>query len=267
MTGKKTLTTLTAVALLALALTGCSSDNDTTSPLTTVDTAPPAVPAQIEGYVHDSSVLVEWAPNMTDADLAGYKVYRMAGDRAVSMTSDPVATNSYMDERAPEGSVEYRVTALDVSGNESASQVGVSVNLGLGGPHPALPLETGDSAVRQRTGEPVARGERLARVENRRDFGNDGQSEIASAKNRRRRAQRPSDLQSEHLAVAFARAHEPRIQSLTSVQKSDSPTSSSIITDSAAARSSLAPVSRRRPQMSSAIVSLVASSVRASAKS
>lgn len=119
MTGKKTLNTLFAVALLALALTGCSSDNDTTAPNTYVDEAPPAVPAAIEGYVHDHSVQVVWAANVTDADLAGYKVYRMAGDRAVSLTPDPVATNSYMDPRAPEGTNEYRVTAVDLSGNES----------------------------------------------------------------------------------------------------------------------------------------------------
>jgi len=129
--------TLIAIAVLAMALAGCSSDNDTTAPRVVPDTAPPAVPAAIEGYVHDSTVLVQWSPNVTDADLAGYKVYRMAGDRAVALTAEPVAANSYTDAHAPEGQQEYRVTAVDVSGNESAYQ-SVTVTV-VGGPDPYHP--------------------------------------------------------------------------------------------------------------------------------
>jgi len=133
----KTLT-LIAIAVLAMGLTGCSSDNDTTAPLVQVpDTAPPAVPTLVDGHARDSVVQLTWAPNTTDADLVGYKVYRMAGDRAVSLTPAPVSGTSYQDPAAPAGAVEYRVTSVDTSGNESSYQ-SVQVNV-VGGPNPYHP--------------------------------------------------------------------------------------------------------------------------------
>ena len=130
--------TLIAIAVLAMALTGCSSDNDTTSPIVQVpDTAPPAVPTLVDGHARDAAVQITWAANTTDADLDGYKVYRMAGDRAVSLTPSPVAATSYQDDEAPAGAVEYRVTSVDTSGNESSYE-SVWVNV-VGGPNPYHP--------------------------------------------------------------------------------------------------------------------------------
>ena len=140
MTGITTTKTLFAVALLALALSGCSSDNNTTAPNVEVDRAPPAMPNYVEGHAHDSSVMVQWDANTTDADLDGYKVYRVSGDRAVPLTADPVQTNSYLDANAPAGSNTYRVTSVDVSGNESAYQsVTVHVNGDVNPYHPDQP--------------------------------------------------------------------------------------------------------------------------------
>ena len=143
----------------------------------------------------------------------------------------------------------------------------LGVDLGLSGANSALPFEARNPTMCQRTGEPIPRGERFPGVENRWNLSDDGQAEIAPAQDLGRGAQRSPDLEGKHFAVASAFGHEGRMQSLTSVQKSDSPTTSTIITASAAARSARAPSSRRRAQMSSAIVSRVASSWRASAKS
>jgi hypothetical protein len=72
-----------------------------------------------------------------------------------------------------------------MSGLERAHSLGVSVDLGLRRTNSALPLEPGDATMRERAGEPVSRGERLARVENRRDLGNDRQAKAAPPNDRR----------------------------------------------------------------------------------
>jgi len=143
----------------------------------------------------------------------------------------------------------------------------IGSDLGLSGANTALAFDARDSSMRERAGEPIVCGKRLPGVEDWRNLGDDRQAEIAPVQDLRRRAQRSPDLKGEHFAVALVFRHEGRMQSLTSVQKSDSPTTSTIITASAAARSARAPSARRRAQMSSAIASLVASSWRASAKS
>jgi fibronectin type 3 domain-containing protein len=62
-----------------------------------------------------------WAPD-TDADLAGYNVYRHAeGAAAVKINIDLVKTPSYRDQDVVSGKTYfYSVSALDVRGNESA---------------------------------------------------------------------------------------------------------------------------------------------------
>ena len=57
----------------------------------------------------------------------------------------------------------------------------VGVDLGLGVANSALPLETRNPAMRQRTGEPIPRGEWLPSVENRRHLGDDRQAEVTPA--------------------------------------------------------------------------------------
>ncbi len=116
-----------ACTIAALALVGCSS-NDSSTP-TAIDTAPPAVPTQLMGDSFDSQVVIYWAPNTTDTDFAGFKVYRTVDDREVSLTDAPMAQNMYVDAH-PRGDYNtYRVTALDISGNESAhASIGVQMD-------------------------------------------------------------------------------------------------------------------------------------------
>jgi hypothetical protein len=56
-----------------------------------------------------------WAPN-TDADLAGYNVYR----GGVKANTELVKTPTYRDPVTAPGDYTYSVTAVDLRGNESA---------------------------------------------------------------------------------------------------------------------------------------------------
>jgi len=62
-----------------------------------------------------------WAP-VTDADLAGYNVYRREGDTApIRLNSGLVKAPSYRDSAVMPGKTYfYSVSAVDLRGNESA---------------------------------------------------------------------------------------------------------------------------------------------------
>ena len=89
------------------------------------DVFPPAVPSGLEavasGVGQPPFVDLIWAPN-TDADLAGYNIYRheQAG-QPVKINSEPVKTPAFRDTTAVGGKKYfYSVTAVDLRGNESA---------------------------------------------------------------------------------------------------------------------------------------------------
>lgn len=139
MTGNKNFKIMIIVAMAAAALVGCSSNSSTTAP-PTVDTAPPAVPTNVDGQSYASDVMITWAANTTDADLAGYKVYRVNDERVAELTASPQTSTEYVDTAPAMGSNTYRVTSVDVSGNESAYQsVSVTVEEGFGPYHPDSP--------------------------------------------------------------------------------------------------------------------------------
>lgn len=126
-------------ALALFALAGCSSDSSSSAP-TAIDTTPPAVPTQLIGDSIDSQVIVYWAPNTTDTDFAGYNVYRSTSQRTVCLTETPLYQNMYVDNQ-PRGTTNtYEVTAIDLSGNESA-HASIDVQLDEGGHtyHPDQP--------------------------------------------------------------------------------------------------------------------------------
>src|SRR5260370_1296673 len=63
-------------------------------------------------------------------DLAGYMVYRRgaATGEFVRLTAKPIATTSYVDTTVASGQAyDYRVTAIDQAGNESAPSTEVHV--------------------------------------------------------------------------------------------------------------------------------------------
>jgi fibronectin type 3 domain-containing protein len=96
------------------------------------NTFPPHVPSGLEAVpggatASDRSIDLSWMPN-TDADLAGYIVYRqdidskgVAAGTATRLNVTPVVGPAYRDQTAVAGRrYAYRVTAVDTAGNESA---------------------------------------------------------------------------------------------------------------------------------------------------
>ena len=89
------------------------------------DVFPPAVPGGLQavysGEGQKPFVDLIWAP-VTNADLAGYSVYRRDGSGSwMKMNSDLVKSPSYRDSAVEPGKTYvYSVTAIDVRGNESA---------------------------------------------------------------------------------------------------------------------------------------------------
>jgi len=89
------------------------------------DTFPPAVPSGLEavasGVGQPPFVDLIWAPN-TDADLAGYNIYRHEqGGQPMKINSELVKTPAFRDTTAAGGKKYfYSITAVDLRGNESA---------------------------------------------------------------------------------------------------------------------------------------------------
>jgi hypothetical protein len=113
-------------ALALVAIAGCS---DNSNPLGegTLDTVPPAVPANVELQAHrggNPSLEILWTPN-AEADLAGYVVQRSLdeGDTWVDATA-VITTNEFVDTYYSKAS--YRVSAVDLSENQSAFSSTVS---------------------------------------------------------------------------------------------------------------------------------------------
>jgi len=89
------------------------------------DSFPPTVPSGLQavfsGPGQQAFIDLIWAP-VTDADLAGYNVYRHEpGSTPEKMNSDLVKAPAYRDMKVVQGRTYiYSVSAVDVRGNESA---------------------------------------------------------------------------------------------------------------------------------------------------
>jgi fibronectin type III domain protein len=90
-----------------------------------IDRFPPAIPQGLVAVAvaEEKSIDLSWQPD-TDADLAGYIVYRAASDSTPVWTrissAQPVPTSAFRDTTAEPGHVyRYRVTAIDQTGHES----------------------------------------------------------------------------------------------------------------------------------------------------
>lgn len=89
------------------------------------DAFPPAVPSGLQavfsGPGQSPFIDLVWAP-VSDADLAGYNVYRHEdGGEEMRLNSEPLKTPAYRDDRVSAGKhYVYSVTSIDFRGNESA---------------------------------------------------------------------------------------------------------------------------------------------------
>jgi hypothetical protein len=137
--------TYTAQRVRSVSLDGHSLElrSAVSSPVTFIarDVFPPLAPTGLEvvpggATPADRSIDLSWTPN-TEADLAGYSVYRQevtstgeVAGTAARLNSTPVAGPAYRDQTAiPGHRYSYRVTAVDATGNESAPSAAVQETL------------------------------------------------------------------------------------------------------------------------------------------
>lgn len=117
MASKKMIVTTLILGLVAVA-TGCSDSNN---PIVAApDTAPPALPSNLDVEFAGGVATVSWAANVVDADLAGYIVTRERQGETETLVATPTLMTSFDDESPVVGSSAYHVYAVDTSGNESA---------------------------------------------------------------------------------------------------------------------------------------------------
>jgi hypothetical protein len=111
-------------------------EGDDSVPVTvlTHDVFPPAVPEGIEavasGVGQQPFIDLTWRPD-TDADLAGYYVYRQQADGSwVKLNAAPVPVPAFRDDQVKPGErYSYTVSAVDVRGNESGRSAAASETL------------------------------------------------------------------------------------------------------------------------------------------
>jgi hypothetical protein len=95
--------------------------------ITPVDTFPPAVPSGLNTVLGAGSIELVWDRN-TEKDVAGYFVYRAEADAPFARQGDRVDAPSFSDRTVQAGKrYRYRVSAVDLLGNESAPSAAVEV--------------------------------------------------------------------------------------------------------------------------------------------
>jgi hypothetical protein len=98
------------------------------------DVFPPAVPSGLQavfsGVGQQAFVDLIWAPD-TEADLAGYNVYRREADGTTAkINAEPVKTPAFRDSKViPGHTYVYSLTAVDLRGNESERSAEASENV------------------------------------------------------------------------------------------------------------------------------------------
>lgn len=105
------------------------SDLSSDVSITPVDIFPPAVPAGLHAAAAPNSIELSWDSN-TEADLAGYRVYRAVAGGPFEKIADTSTLPTYSDHAVEHGKTyRYAVTAVDQSGNESARSAAVEATL------------------------------------------------------------------------------------------------------------------------------------------
>ena len=88
--------------------------------VTNIDTYPPKPPGEVTAISSGQGISLVWLPN-TEADLAGYWVYRSGPDKKFQRFQDQLLTTaSIIDKSVEKGQTYfYRLRAVDLKGNES----------------------------------------------------------------------------------------------------------------------------------------------------
>lgn len=97
--------------------------------ITPEDKFPPAVPSGLGLIIGPKSVELAWNRD-TEADLAGYRIYRAEGSGEWKLLSESKTTPSFSDRSVEKGKTyRYAVAAYDRAGNESAKSAEVSARI------------------------------------------------------------------------------------------------------------------------------------------
>jgi hypothetical protein len=119
MVSKKMIVTFMLIAATTLVGAGCSDDNPV-NPTTSIDTAPPAVPANLSVEYVAQMAQIYWDMSTVDLDLAGYIVTREHSGITEILVATPTMISSFEDTNPLSGTSMYHVYAVDQSGNQSA---------------------------------------------------------------------------------------------------------------------------------------------------
>ncbi len=127
---RKTLMLIALATVSALLVVGCSGNSSTPiEPDPGGDLIAPTTPGKVMVRVQGNTVHLTWRENH-ESDLAGYKVYRASGQPSFqSLAETPSAGYYDRVEASSPMIIEYKVTALDQSGNESGYSSTVEVLL------------------------------------------------------------------------------------------------------------------------------------------
>ena len=104
------------------------SEDSAVAEITPRDTFPPAAPRNVSGLFSADAAQLVWSAN-TEADLAGYNVYRREGNGGWQKINPDLLRTPTFEDRAvqPGHQYFYRVTAIDLAHNESTPSEEVTV--------------------------------------------------------------------------------------------------------------------------------------------
>ncbi len=154
MASKKTTLILVSLGIVAL-LAGCGGDDDS-NPVNPVDTAPPALPGNLDVQyaAAQNTAIVSWDENVTDADFAGYLVSRGSYDLEPVEPGGPTPGRQPLPGRASSTTagrqVTYYVYSVDTSDNVSAAAT-VTLEIPVAPGRPGLIATHGSRQLEPRT--------------------------------------------------------------------------------------------------------------------
>ena len=97
--------------------------------IVSVDRFPPAVPVGLTALAGPSSIELSWEPN-SEADFAGYFVYRAASGGGLERLAGPLSAPTFSDQGArPATAYKYAVSAVDQTGNQSERSATVEISM------------------------------------------------------------------------------------------------------------------------------------------
>lgn len=107
------------------------------------DMTPPEPPEELSVVVAGSDVSLQWKAN-SEPDVAGYEVYRKSEGTWERVSTGLIRETFYLDGGLRNGIYTYRMTAVDLSGNESlpSQEASVEVRVDLPAPPQSLVIET-----------------------------------------------------------------------------------------------------------------------------